>query len=109
MTIVRILFTVTILALACIVVIAAGAAQSEKATPPAGSAGTPDKVAAGRPYALELLLLIDTDKDNRVSKKEWMTFMEKEFDKLDTNHDGYIDLTDMQRTRLRVVHPYVGK
>ena len=54
--------------------------------------------------AKEIMLLMDTDKDGRISKKEWMDFMSKEFDRLDTNHDGYIDQKDLLATVIRVQH-----
>lgn len=53
--------------------------------------------------AKKLLLLMDRDKDGRVSKQEWMSFMEAEFDRLDTNHDGYVDAKDLEQSQLRVV------
>ena len=37
------------------------------------------------------MLLMDTDKDGRISKKEWVDFMSKEFDRLGTDPNGYID------------------
>jgi hypothetical protein len=40
-------------------------------------------VASREAAAKSLLLLMDTDKDGRVSKQEWMSFMEAEFDRLD--------------------------
>ncbi len=52
--------------------------------------------------AKQIMLLMDTDKDGRISKKEWMNFMSKEFDRLDTNHDGYIDQKDLLATQLYV-------
>jgi hypothetical protein len=38
-----------------------------------------DKVELGEPEVKQLLLLIDTDKNGKVSKEEWMKFMEAEF------------------------------
>ena len=59
------------------------------------------EVAARKAAAKQLLLLMDTDKDGRVSKREWMRFMEAEFDHLDTNHDGYVDVKDMEKSQFR--------
>jgi hypothetical protein len=39
-----------------------------------------DKVALGEEQAKQLLLLIDTDKKGKISKQEWMKFMEAEFE-----------------------------
>ena len=48
------------------------------------------------------MFLIDTDKDGRISKKEWMDFMSAEFDRLDTDHNGYIDQKDLMATVIYV-------
>jgi hypothetical protein len=43
-------------------------------------------------------------------KKEWMTFMEAEFDRLDTDKSGELDVREMAQSRLRVTrHTSVGK
>ena len=54
--------------------------------------------------AKQIMLLMDTDKDGRISKKEWMDFMSEEFDRLDTDHNGYIDQKDLMATRITVHH-----
>ena len=59
----------------------------------------------------QLLLLMDTDKNGKISKQEWMSFMEKEFDRLDVDHSGDLDAKDLQQSRLLAAHPFasVGK
>jgi hypothetical protein len=52
--------------------------------------------------AKKLLLLMDTDKSGKVSKQEWMRFMEAEFDSLDTNHDGQLDVKELTQSQMRV-------
>jgi hypothetical protein len=59
------------------------------------------KVAAGVPATKQLLLLMDTDKNGKVSKQEFMTFMEAEFTKLDTNHDGELDVQELTKLQVR--------
>ena len=54
--------------------------------------------------AKQLLLLMDRNKDGKVSKEEWMNFMEAEFDRLDTNHDGFVDAKDMEKSQLQPSH-----
>ena len=74
---------------------------------PKGTAGSKQKgVAAGDPYIRQLLLLMDTDKNGKVSKQEFMSFMDKEFDRLDVNHDGELDPRELAKIRVR---PYLGK
>jgi Ca2+-binding EF-hand superfamily protein len=51
---------------------------------------------------------MDTDKNGKISKQEWMKFMEAEFERLDTNHDGELDVKELTESRMRV-HPFGGK
>ena len=64
------------------------------------------RVTAGEEYAKRLLLLMDTDKNGKVSKQEFMSFMEKEFDRLDTKKDGKLDVKELTKLRVR---PDLGK
>jgi hypothetical protein len=41
-----------------------------------------DKLALGENEVKQLLLLVDTDDSGKISKQEWMKFMEAEFDRL---------------------------
>lgn len=54
-------------------------------------------VAAGETYARQLLQLMDTDKNGKVSRGEFMSFMEAEFDRLDVNHDGELTVQELAR------------
>jgi hypothetical protein len=83
------------------------APQKATGTPGAAAGANPNKkVVAAEDYTKKLLLLMDTDKNGKVSKKEFMSFMEKEFDRLDTNHDGELDVKELAALRVR---PYLGK
>ena len=64
----------------------------------------PDKVALGQDEVKQLLLLMDTDKNGKVSKQEYMKFMEAEFEKLDTDKSGDLDVKELTQSRLRVSH-----
>jgi EF hand len=73
----------------------------------AGSPGTPDvvspqspKVAAGEVDAKRMLLLMDTDKNGKVSRQEFMNFMAAEFDRLDKNKDGQLDVKELTQSQL---------
>jgi hypothetical protein len=69
-----------------------------------------DKLALGEPEVTQLLLLMDTDKNGKISKQEWMKFMEAEFDRLDKDKKGQLDIKELTQSKLRVSQPVnVGK
>jgi len=55
------------------------------------------------------VLLMDTDKNGKISKPEFMKFMEIEFDRLDVNHNGELDVNELKRSRIRASRGAVGK
>lgn len=59
------------------------------------AADNTQKVAAGEAATKQLLLLMDTDKNGKVSKQEFMNYMEAEFNRLDVNHDGELDVHEL--------------
>ena len=61
-------------------------------------------VIAGEAEAKKLLLLMDTDKNGKVSRAEFMAFMAAEFDRLDVNKDGELDVKELSKSSLTVVH-----
>jgi len=56
--------------------------------------------AAGEAEAKQLLLLMDRDQSGKVSKQEFMSFMEAEFQRLDINKDGELDVKELTQSRL---------
>jgi hypothetical protein len=54
---------------------------------------------AGEVEAKQLLLLMDQDKSGKVSKKEFMSFMEAEFQRLDINKDGELDVRELVQSQ----------
>ena len=83
-----------------------GTALAQKAAVPKPQ----DKLALGEDEVKQLLLLIDTDKRGKISKREWMKFMEAEFDRLDVEKNGELDPKELTQSRLRVSHlSSVGK
>jgi len=65
------------------------------------AADNTQKVAAGVPATKQLLLLMDTDKNGKVSKQEFLSFMEAEFERLDINHDGELDVKELTQLQVR--------
>src|ERR1022692_4825373 len=83
-----------------------GTAVAQKAAVPKSQ----DKLALGEPEVRQLLLLMDTDKNGKISKQEWMKFMEVEVDRLDKDKKGQLDVKELTQSKLRVSHPVnVGK
>lgn len=39
---------------------------------------------------------MDSDKNGRISKREWMSFMEAEFNRLDKDGNGELDIKELQ-------------
>jgi Ca2+-binding EF-hand superfamily protein len=52
---------------------------------------------------------MDTNKNGRISKPEFMTFMEAEFDRLDKDKSGELDPKELTESRIRASRPAVGK
>jgi Ca2+-binding EF-hand superfamily protein len=63
-----------------------------------GSSAQPDKFAVANKNVKELLLLMDADKDGKISKREWMSFMEAEFNRLDKDGNGVLDLVELRQS-----------
>jgi len=77
----------TLLAIATI----AGTTLAQKATAPKPQ----DKLVLAESQVTQLLLLMDTGKNGKVSKQEWLKFMEAEFDRLDKGKKGELSVRDL--------------
>ena len=63
-------------------------------------------LAQGEKETRELLQLMDRDQNGRVSKQEFMQFMEAEFDRLDVDHNGELTVRELSTFRFRLhTHP----
>jgi Ca2+-binding EF-hand superfamily protein len=56
-----------------------------------------DKFVQANENVKQLLLLLDADKNGKVSKREWMAFMEAEFNKLDRDGNGELDQKELMQ------------
>jgi Ca2+-binding EF-hand superfamily protein len=90
----RILF----IALINVTLALAGTTVAQKASVPK----QPDKATLASPHVQELLLLVDTDKNGRISKQEWMKFMEAEFDRLDKDRTGELTPQELVQSKVSV-------
>jgi Ca2+-binding EF-hand superfamily protein len=76
--------------------IALGTALAKSAV----AADSQDKLARADGNVKELLLLMDTDMNGKISKREWLSFMEAEFNKLDKDGNGELDRKELAQSRL---------
>jgi Ca2+-binding EF-hand superfamily protein len=86
---------IALVSVACALV---GTAVAQKAFVPKQQ----DKTALARPHVQELLLVMDTDKNGRISKQEWMKFMEAEFDRLDKDKTGELTPQELVQSKVSV-------
>ena len=76
-----------------------GTTQTSSTVPPP----SPERVFEGETEAKKLLKLMDTDENGKISKQEFMTFMEAEFDRMDVNKDGELDVKELTQNPVRSV------
>jgi len=69
-----------------------------------------NKLAIAENEFKQLLLLMDANKNGKISKQEYMKFMESEFARLDKKNNGELDVKELTLSKLRVT-PFaaVGK
>jgi Ca2+-binding EF-hand superfamily protein len=67
------------------------------------------KLKTGLTPLAQLLQLMDTDKNGKVSKDEFMKFMETEFDYADRSKDGQLDPAELKNLVFKMNHPYTGR
>ncbi len=87
------------------VLLAAGSSLTTAVADDAPAAAAAPKLATGITPLAQLLELMDTDKNGKVSKDEFMHFMEAEFDFADKNKDGELDPAEMKKLVYRMNHP----
>ena len=63
-----------------------------------------DKLVLGEKEIKQLLLLMDTDKNGKISKAEYIKFMEAEFERLDKDKSGELDPKELAHSSLRASH-----
>jgi Ca2+-binding EF-hand superfamily protein len=81
-----------------------GNAAAQKAAVPK----TQDKLALCEDEVKKLLLIIEPDKKGKISKQEYMKFMEAEFERLDKDKNGELDVTKLTQSSV-TANRCVGK
>jgi hypothetical protein len=71
-----------------------GTAAAQKASVPRPQ----DKLAMGEDQVRQLLALMDADKNGKVSKEKYMRFMEAEFERLDREKKGELDVKELTKS-----------
>jgi hypothetical protein len=61
-------------------------------------------LALGEDAVKDLLLLMETDRNGKVSKQAWMRFMGEEFDRLDKDKKGALDAQELHRLNPPIKH-----
>jgi len=61
-----------------------------------------DKIALGAPRVKHMLLLMDRDENGKLSKQEFMKFMQAEFDRLDKDKTGELDVKELTHSHVQV-------
>ena len=64
----------------------------------------PDRNVMAIENVKQLLLVMDTDNRGKISKREWMAFMEAEFDRLDDKKNGEVDQTAIRQSMAYAKH-----
>jgi Ca2+-binding EF-hand superfamily protein len=81
-----------------------GSAAAQKASVPK----TQDKLALGEDEVKRLLLIMEPDKKGKISKQEYMKFMEAEFERLDKDRNGELDVKKLTQSSV-TANRLVGK
>jgi Ca2+-binding EF-hand superfamily protein len=63
-----------------------------------------DNLTLGEADVKQLLLLMDADQNGKISKDEYMRFMAAEFDRLDKDKSGELDVKELTQSAFRVTH-----
>ena len=81
-----------------------GPAAAQKASVPKPQ----DKLTLGENEVRQLLALMDADKNGKISKTQYMKFMEGEFERLDKDKKGKFDVRELTKSTL-TANRLVGK
>lgn len=98
------LWVVVVIAVLVATVTMIGTAAAQKASVPKPQ----NKLAMAEDGVKQLLSLINTDRNGMVSKQEFMKFMEAEFERLDKDKKGELNVKELMQSTLTASH-FAGK
>lgn len=81
-----------------------GTAAAQKSSVPKPQ----NKLALGEGEVKQLLTLMETDENGKVSKEHYMKFMEAEFERLDKDKKGELDVKELAKSTI-TASQFVGK
>jgi len=90
------------------VLVATGALLATAAAQKASVPKTQDRLAMGEDDVRHLLLVMDPTGSGKISKQEYLKFMEAEFERLDKDKTGELDVRKLAKTNVTAIH-YAGK
>jgi hypothetical protein len=96
----RIMFLVVIIA----VLVATGAMLGTAVAQDASAAKQQDNLVLGEAEVKKLLPLMHADSDGKVSRQDFMSFMEAEFNRLDKKKEGKLDVKELTQQPSRGFH-----
>ena len=82
-----------------------GTAAAQKSSVPKSQ----DRLALGEQNVKQLLLLMDTDSHGMVTEQTYMKYMEAEFRRLDSSHQGKLDARALTQSNLSASNRFIGK
>ena len=94
--------------MAIIVMVATGSVLGNAAAQKASVPKPQDKLALGEDEVKKLLLLMEPDKKGKISKQEYMKFMEAEFERLDKDKNGELDVKKLTQSSVTATR-FLGK
>jgi len=92
----------------CITLFTAGVLLRTAAAQKSSTPKPQDKLALGEEQVRQLLPLMNTDSYGKISKQDYMRFMEAEFQRLDKDHNGELDVRVLTQPNV-TANRYVGK
>jgi EF hand len=86
------------------VLVATGAMLGTTVAQKAPAPNPQNNLALGESEVRKLVLLMNTDNEGKISKQEFMSFMEAEFNRLDKNKDGKLDVKELTQQPTNAFH-----